>query len=238
MGSRVVSPVPVGIFAAACGLTVANIYYSQPLIGLMAPALGLPPAHAGLIVALTQLGYGAGLLFLVPLSDVFENRGLIIRAMVAVTLGLLAIALSDSARNSPARVIGRRGVCGRDPDSRPICVAPRSRTYAGQSSGHRNGGPAGRNHACAAFLELCRRNPGLACSVLHLGRHDAGAADAVAAGPAGTPAQLYADLSANPAVASRSRSEHAASAAPCFLPGNAVHGLQPFLDGIATAVGQ
>jgi predicted MFS family arabinose efflux permease len=92
-----ISPVLVGIFAAASGLAVANIYYSQPLIGLIAPALGLHPGLAGLIVSVTQLGYGAGLLLLVPLSDVFENRGLIIRALSAVTLGLLAIALSDSA---------------------------------------------------------------------------------------------------------------------------------------------
>jgi predicted MFS family arabinose efflux permease len=91
------SPVQVGVFAAASGLAVANIYYSQPLIGLMAPALGLLPGLAGLIVALTQLGYGAGLLLLVPLSDVFENRGLVIRALGAVTLGLFAIALSTSA---------------------------------------------------------------------------------------------------------------------------------------------
>jgi predicted MFS family arabinose efflux permease len=87
----------VGVFAGACGLVVANIYYSQPLIGLIAPAVGLLPGFAGLIVALTQLGYGAGLLFLVPLSDVVENRGLVIRALAAVTLGLLAIALSNSA---------------------------------------------------------------------------------------------------------------------------------------------
>jgi predicted MFS family arabinose efflux permease len=92
-----ISPAQVGIFAAACGLAVANIYYSQPLIGLMAPALGLLPGLAGLIVALTQLGYGAGLLLLVPLSDVLENRGLVIRALGAVTLGLLAIAVSSSA---------------------------------------------------------------------------------------------------------------------------------------------
>jgi predicted MFS family arabinose efflux permease len=94
---RGVSPVLVGVFAAACGLVVANIYYSQPLIGLIAPAVGLLPGLAGVIVALTQLGYGAGVLLLVPLSDVFENRGLVIRALGVVTLGLLAIALSNSA---------------------------------------------------------------------------------------------------------------------------------------------
>jgi predicted MFS family arabinose efflux permease len=90
-------PVQVAVFAVASGLTVANIYYSQPLIGLIAPALGLHAGLAGLIVALTQLGYGAGLLFLVPLSDVIENRRLVTWALGAVVLGLLGIALSDSA---------------------------------------------------------------------------------------------------------------------------------------------
>jgi predicted MFS family arabinose efflux permease len=81
----------------ASGLAVANIYYSQPLIGLIAPALGLHPGLAGLIVTLTQLGYAAGLLLVVPLSDVSENRRLVLFALGAVALGLLGIALSDSA---------------------------------------------------------------------------------------------------------------------------------------------
>src|SRR5260221_689294 len=90
-------PVQVAVFAAACGLVVAILYYSQLLVGLIAPALGLHAGLAGLIVALTQLGYGAGLLFLVPLSDVIENRRLVIWALGAVVLGLLGIALSGSA---------------------------------------------------------------------------------------------------------------------------------------------
>jgi predicted MFS family arabinose efflux permease len=90
------SAAQVGIFALACGLTVANIFYTQPLIGLIGPALGLPAARAGLIVTLTQIGYGVGLLLLVPLSDVLENRRLIVAALCAVALGLLGIALSDS----------------------------------------------------------------------------------------------------------------------------------------------
>ncbi|MEA3160044.1 MAG: hypothetical protein QOD95_1592, partial [Gammaproteobacteria bacterium] len=61
-----INAVQVVIFAAACGLTVANIFYTQPLVGLIGPALGLHAGLAGLIVTLTQLGYGAGLLLLVP----------------------------------------------------------------------------------------------------------------------------------------------------------------------------
>src|ERR1700736_2615602 len=93
---RSISSVQVATFAAACGLAVASIYYAQPLVGLIAPSLGLAPGLAGLIVTLTQLGYGAGLLFLVPLSDVIENRRLVICALGIVALGLLGIALSDS----------------------------------------------------------------------------------------------------------------------------------------------
>lgn len=89
-------PSLIAVFAAACGLTVANIFYAQPLIALIAPELKLPVGLAGLIIALTQLGYGAGLLFVVPLSDRFENRRLIVLALGGVVAGLICIALSDS----------------------------------------------------------------------------------------------------------------------------------------------
>jgi predicted MFS family arabinose efflux permease len=84
-------------FAIACGLTVANIFYTQPLIGLIGPDLAMPPGRIGLIVTLTQVGYGAGLLFLVPLSDVAENRRLVTIALGIVALGLLGVASSHSA---------------------------------------------------------------------------------------------------------------------------------------------
>jgi len=47
----------VFLFACACGLMVANLYYSQPLIGLIAPEIGLSDSAASLIVTLTQIGY-------------------------------------------------------------------------------------------------------------------------------------------------------------------------------------
>ena len=64
----------VTVVAVATGALVANLYYAQPLIGPITADLGLSPQSAGLIVTMTQLGYGAGLLLIVPLGDPFESR--------------------------------------------------------------------------------------------------------------------------------------------------------------------
>ncbi|OUJ01063.1 MFS transporter [Acetobacter cibinongensis] len=79
------------LIAAACGLTVANLYYAQPLSGLISAALGMPESQSGLIVTVTQLGYCLGLLLIVPLADLLENRSLIVwmTRLLAVALLLL-----------------------------------------------------------------------------------------------------------------------------------------------------
>ncbi|WP_159996530.1 MFS transporter [Roseomonas sp. 18066] len=85
------------LLAAACGIIVANIYYAQPLIGPISAALGLSPGAAGLIVTMTQIGYGAGLLLVVPLGDLFENRRLVLVVMALALLGLVGAALAQGA---------------------------------------------------------------------------------------------------------------------------------------------
>ena len=82
------------LIAAACGLIAANLYFAQPLIGLIGPELGLTPAQSGLIVTLTQVGYGLGLLFVVPLGDLFENRRLILTVLALGIVAALGLALA------------------------------------------------------------------------------------------------------------------------------------------------
>ncbi|MDN9009039.1 MFS transporter [Brevibacillus laterosporus] len=77
------------LLATACGVIVANLYYAQPLIGLISTAIGLSTSSAGLIVTLTQIGYVVGLLFLVPLGDIVENRKLVV-ATLLLSAGALA----------------------------------------------------------------------------------------------------------------------------------------------------
>ena len=84
------------IMAAACGLIAANLYYAQPLAGPIAEAIGLPLHASGLIVTLTQIGYGLGLFFLVPLGDLVENRKLILIMMGVVTAALVAAGLATT----------------------------------------------------------------------------------------------------------------------------------------------
>ena len=85
------------LMAAACGLIAANLYYAQPLAGPIAASVGLPAQATGLIVTLTQIGYGLGLLLLVPLGDLVENRKLILGMIGLVTVSLLAAAISHTA---------------------------------------------------------------------------------------------------------------------------------------------
>jgi len=84
------------LLAASCGLLAANIYYAQPLIGLIAPAVGLNDKAASLIVTFNQCGYCAGLALLVPLGDLIENRRLIVTTLGCASLALVLAAVAPS----------------------------------------------------------------------------------------------------------------------------------------------
>lgn len=92
-----IGPGLTAVFSVACGLMVANLYYAQALIGEIAPALGLRGGVAGLLVTLTQLGYGAGLFFVVSLADRVENKRLIVLLIAGACLGQLGTWLATGA---------------------------------------------------------------------------------------------------------------------------------------------
>lgn len=93
-------PVPswlILLLAAACGLVAANLYYAQTVVGPISVTTGLSSAAAGLIVTLTQIGYVIGLLFIVPLSDIVENKRLVTFFLIILVVGLIAAAFSSHA---------------------------------------------------------------------------------------------------------------------------------------------
>jgi predicted MFS family arabinose efflux permease len=85
------------VLAIATGLSVANIYYNQPLLGLIAKSFGADTSSSvNFIPAATQLGYALGLVLLVPLGDAFDRRGLILWQTMGLVLSLAAAALASS----------------------------------------------------------------------------------------------------------------------------------------------
>lgn len=84
------------IMAVATAFIVANIYYCQPLIVLIAKEFNISSAVAGHTSYLTQAGYAVGLLFLVPLGDMFERRKQIVFTTVLAVLALIMAATAQS----------------------------------------------------------------------------------------------------------------------------------------------
>lgn len=94
--SHGLTPALIVLMSVATGLAVASNYYAQPLLDTIARAFSLSAGQAGFIVTAAQLGYAAGLLFLVPLGDMFERRTLIVTMTLLAAAGMLITASSQS----------------------------------------------------------------------------------------------------------------------------------------------
>lgn len=86
----------VWLFAIASGLCVANVYYAQPLLDLLAASLGISLAAVGSVVTATQIGSALALLLLVPLGDRLERRRLMLGQLLALVVALLWVASAQS----------------------------------------------------------------------------------------------------------------------------------------------
>lgn len=85
------------LLAVVAGVVVANLYYAQPIIGILSREYGVSLALSGLLVTLVQVGYAAGLLLVVPLGDVVENRALILAMLALLFAALLGAWLAPAA---------------------------------------------------------------------------------------------------------------------------------------------
>lgn len=91
--------IPGGIIllmAVMAGLTVASIYYNQPLLGMISRELDISHFTADMMTVVTQAGYAAGLMLVLPAGDLWSRRRIVIACMLASALMLLAISLSGS----------------------------------------------------------------------------------------------------------------------------------------------
>ena len=82
--------------AAAAGIAAANMYYNQPMLGVIEQEF----PHTGatrLIPPATQVGFAVGMFLLVPLGDLMDRRRLIVTQFIVLGLALAAAAVAPSA---------------------------------------------------------------------------------------------------------------------------------------------
>ena len=84
------------LLAIGAGLSVASLYYGQPMLGMLGDDIGASAQHIGLVPTLTLLGYALGILFTAPLGDRHDRRQLILVKLGLLVLSLLGAALAPS----------------------------------------------------------------------------------------------------------------------------------------------
>nr|WP_310833260.1 MFS transporter [Paenibacillus typhae] len=85
------------LFAVACGMSVANIYFAQPLLDALSSEFGIDYSTIGIVITITQVFYALGLLLLVPLGDLLNQRRLIIGQMLLSVTALLIVGTASSS---------------------------------------------------------------------------------------------------------------------------------------------
>jgi len=84
------------LMTIGAGLVVANNYYNQPLLGMIARELGQSEAAVSKVAMFTQIGYAIGLLLIIPLADMFKRKQIILIDFIFIIASLLAFAFSRS----------------------------------------------------------------------------------------------------------------------------------------------
>ncbi len=83
------------LLAVTCALAVATVYVAQPLLDSMALSLGVSPAMIGIVVTVTQVGYAAGLLFIVPLGDLLNRKAVVLGQLLLSAAALVAASMAQ-----------------------------------------------------------------------------------------------------------------------------------------------
>ncbi|PNB74684.1 MFS transporter [Pseudomonas sp. GW456-E7] len=89
------SPSLTLLFSVTCALAVANVYFAQPLLDSMAQSLGVASSMIGIVVTATQVGYALGLLFIVPLGDLLNRKGLILTQVLLSAVALAGVGAAQ-----------------------------------------------------------------------------------------------------------------------------------------------
>ena len=86
------------VMAVTCAITLANLYYIQPLLGEIAATFRVTQVSVGFVAMLTQIGYALGMLCILPLADIREKRSLIIVMLLCAACSLTVMFFAPNIR--------------------------------------------------------------------------------------------------------------------------------------------
>ena len=90
------TPSLLWVMAIATGLIVANLYYNQPLLVLMAAKFHVSAGKIAQVSVMTQIGYATGMLLIAPLADMYKRKRLILICLGIAVISLLGAALATN----------------------------------------------------------------------------------------------------------------------------------------------
>ena len=82
--------------AIVAGISVANLYYNQPLLNMIKADFGTSEFQTNMVAMYSQIGYAVGLLFIIPLGDLYHRKRIIEVNFSLLVLSLLSIAVAPS----------------------------------------------------------------------------------------------------------------------------------------------
>ena len=175
------------LLAVACALSVANVYYAQPLLDAMGREFGLDEAAVGMVVTATQIGCAVALLLVVPLGDLLDRRRLMIGQLVLLMLALAAVAAASAGWLLAG--MAALGLLGTAMAQGLLALSRWPRRRA-RPRGRRPRAGGDRPAAGAHLVRRAGRSVGLARGLSGVGGAVRAAGRGVGAGPAAPPAAV------------------------------------------------
>lgn len=84
------------MLAIMAGVSVANLYYCQPLLNMIREQLSLTEFQVNIVPVFTQVGYALGLLLIIPMGDLYNRRKTVLMSCSALIISLLSISTAKS----------------------------------------------------------------------------------------------------------------------------------------------
>ena len=91
-----ISQKQIYVMSAVAGINVANIYYNQPILNIIANDLHVSALAVGNLPTFAQIGYCLGLFFVSPLGDKMDRKKLLLLSHFLLGLSLIGLSFVEN----------------------------------------------------------------------------------------------------------------------------------------------